>query len=139
MPAQGEPDPHFVAHGGRLCDRFPAGILPAWLTEDDLDVYAGEFERTGLTGALNRYRNVDRDWEDLASYRGAPVKQPSLFIGGTLDASTTWMSDAIDAFPTTLPGLAACRLLENCGHWIQQERPEEVSRLLTDWLNTLVS
>jgi pimeloyl-ACP methyl ester carboxylesterase len=139
MPAQGEPDPHFVAHGGRLCDRFPAGILPAWLTEDDLDVYAGEFERTGLTGALNRYRNVDRDWEDLASYRGAPVKQPSLFIGGTLDASTTWMSDAIDAFPTTLPGLAACHLLENCGHWIQQERPEEVSRLLTDWLNTLVS
>ena len=39
--------------------------MPAWLTDDDLDVYAGEFERTGFTGGLNRYRNVDRDWEDL--------------------------------------------------------------------------
>ncbi|MET8748060.1 alpha/beta hydrolase [Streptomyces sp. NPDC004728] len=137
MPAQGEPDPHFVGHGGQLRDRFPTGILPAWLTEDDLDVYAGEFERTGLTGALNRYRNVDRDWKDLARHRGAPIKQPSLFIGGALDASTTWMSDAIDAFPTTLPGLTASHLVEGCGHWIQQERPKETNRLLTGWLNTL--
>ncbi|MGV9405569.1 alpha/beta fold hydrolase [Streptomyces sp. NPDC003667] len=137
MPAQGEPDPHFVAPGGQLRDRFPAGILPAWLAEDDLDVYAGEFERTGLTGALNRYRNVDRDWEDLAPHRGAPIKQSSLFIGGALDASTTWMSDAIDAFPTTLPGLTASHLVEGCGHWIQQERPEEVNRVLIGWLNTL--
>ncbi|MEV7536870.1 alpha/beta fold hydrolase [Streptomyces hydrogenans] len=137
MPAQDEPDPHFVTHGGRLRDRFPAGILPDWLTEEDLDVYAGEFERTGLTGALNRYRNMDRDWEDLAPHRGAPIKQPALFIGGTLDASTTWMSDAIDAFPTTLPGLTASHLVEGCGHWIQQERPEEINRLLTGWLNSL--
>ncbi|MEU6841059.1 alpha/beta hydrolase [Streptomyces sp. NPDC046716] len=139
MPSPGEPDPHFVTRGdgGRLRDRFPAATLPAWLTEDDLDVYAGEFERTGLTGALNRYRCMDRDWEDLAPYRGAPIEQPSLFVGGALDASTTWMSDAIDAYPTTLPGLSASHLLENCGHWIQQERPTEVNRLLTDWLATL--
>ncbi|GCD35435.1 epoxide hydrolase [Streptomyces chrestomyceticus JCM 4735] len=138
MPAQGEPDPHFVARGGgRLRDRFPVGALPAWLTEDDLDVYAAEFERTGMTGALNRYRAMDRDWEDLAPHRGAPIEQPSLFIGGTLDASTTWMSDAIDAFPTTLPGLTASHLLDGCGHWVQQERPEEVNRLLTGWLTTL--
>ncbi|MGW0537415.1 alpha/beta fold hydrolase [Streptomyces sp. NPDC003032] len=135
MPAQGEPDPHFVARaGGRLRDRFPTGVLPAWLSEDDLDVYAGEFERTGITGALNRYRNMDRDWEDLAPHRGAPIEQSSLFIGGALDASTTWMSDAIDAYPTTLPGLSASHLLDACGHWIQQERPDEVNRLLTDWL-----
>ncbi|MEV0302375.1 alpha/beta fold hydrolase [Streptomyces prasinus] len=138
MPARDEPGPHFVARaGGRLRDRFPTGVLPAWLSKDDLDVYAGEFERTGITGALNRYRNMDRDWEELAPYRGAPIKQPSLFIGGTLDASTTWMSDAIDAHPTTLPGLSASHLLDGCGHWIQQERPDEVNRLLTGWLATL--
>ncbi|MFD8837751.1 alpha/beta fold hydrolase [Streptomyces griseofuscus] len=137
MPAQGEPDPHFVARGGRLRDRFPAGVLPSWLSEDDLDVYAGEFERAGVTGALNRYRNMDRDWEDLAPHRGAPIAQPSLFIGGALDASTTWMSDAIDAYPTTLPALSASHLLDGCGHWIQQECPDEVNRLLTDWLATL--
>ncbi|MBD0675144.1 epoxide hydrolase [Streptomyces sp. CBMA156] len=138
MPARSEPDPHFVARtGGRLRDRFPSGKLPAWLTEDDLDVYAAEFERTGMTGALNRYRNMDRDWEDLAPYAGAPIKQPSLFIGGALDASTTWMADAIDAYPTTLPGLASSNILDGCGHWIQQERPEEVNRLLTSWLASL--
>ncbi|WP_431987386.1 alpha/beta fold hydrolase [Streptomyces griseoflavus] len=137
MPAHGEPDPHFAARGGRLRDRFPAATLPAWLTEDDLDVYAGEFERTGITGALNRYRNMDRDWEDLAPHRGAPIEQPSLFIGGALDASTTWMSDAIDAYPVTLPGLSASHLLEGCGHWVQQEHPDKVNRLLTEWLTTL--
>ncbi|WP_445529481.1 alpha/beta fold hydrolase [Streptomyces cyslabdanicus] len=138
MPAQGEPDPHFVSRtGGRLRDRFPGGKLPTWLTEDDLDVYAGEFERTGMTGALNRYRTMDRDWEDLAQYRGAPIKQPSLFIGGALDASTTWMADAIDAYPATLPGLTSTHILDGCGHWIQQERPEEVNRLLTAWLASL--
>ncbi|GAA3014483.1 alpha/beta fold hydrolase [Kitasatospora sp. NPDC127116] len=140
MPAQGEPDPHFVTRtGGRLRDRFPGGKLPAWLTEDDLDVYAGEFERTGMTGALNRYRNMDRDWEDLAQYGGAPITQPSLFIGGALDASTTWMADAIDAYPATLPALASTHILDGCGHWIQQERPEEVNRLLTAWLASLQS
>ena len=138
MPDQSESDPHFVARaGGRMRDRFPTGVLPGWLSEGDLDVYAGEFERTGLTGALNRYRNMDRDWEDLAPRRGAAIKQPSLFIGGALDASTTWMSDAIDAYPTTLPGLSGAHLLDGCGHWVQQERPEEVNGLLTDWLATL--
>ncbi|MFF2009661.1 alpha/beta fold hydrolase [Streptomyces sp. NPDC058195] len=138
MPAQDEPDPHFVTRdGGRMRDRFPTGTLPAWLTEEDLDVYAGEFERTGMSGALNRYRSMDRDWEDLAPYRGAPVKQPSLFIGGALDASTTWMADAVDAYPATLPGLTSCHILDGCGHWVQQERPEEVNRLLTEWLASL--
>ena len=143
MPGADAPDVHFVAPGGRLRDRFPSssdasgGSLPGWLPEGDLDVYAGEFERTGLTGALNRYRNVDRDWEDLAELDGAPVTQPSLFVGGTLDASTTWMSDAIEAFPTTLPGLVSSHLLEGCGHWVQQERAEEVNGILAEWLDAV--
>ncbi|MEU3933763.1 alpha/beta hydrolase [Streptomyces sp. NPDC029044] len=132
-------DPHFVARGGRLRDRFPAGRLPGWMSEADLDVYAAEFERTGLTGALNRYRNMDRDWQDLADFAGAPVTQPSLFIGGGLDASTTWLADAIDAFPTTLPGLKASHILDGCGHFVQQERPADTNRLLTGWLAGLPS
>ncbi|MFE7609630.1 alpha/beta fold hydrolase [Streptomyces celluloflavus] len=137
MPAPGAPDPHFIGRGGQLRDRFPAGKLPAWLREDDLDVYAGEFERTGMRGALNRYRNMDRDWADLADFDGAPIPQPSLFIGGALDASTTWLADAIEAYPTTLPGLVSSHVLDGCGHWIQQERPDEVNRLLTGWLAAL--
>jgi pimeloyl-ACP methyl ester carboxylesterase len=137
MPAPGAPDPHFVSKGGTMRDRFPVGRRPAWLGESDLDVYAGEFERTGFTGALNRYRNMDRDWEDRAAVDGAPIAQPSVFSGGSLDASTTWLADAIKAYPVTLPGLVSCHLLEDCGHWIQQERPAEVNRILTDWLAAL--
>ncbi|GAB2714638.1 alpha/beta fold hydrolase [Kitasatospora kifunensis] len=128
------PDPHFVSRGGTLRDRFPVGALPGWLSEHDLDVYAGEFERTGLTGALNRYRNLDRDWADLADFDGAAISQPSLFLGGALDASTTWLADAIAAFPVTLPGLVSSHLLEGCGHWIQQERAALTGRLLVEWL-----
>ncbi|MCH6160039.1 alpha/beta fold hydrolase [Streptomyces marispadix] len=137
MPGPGAPDPHFTSPGGTLRERFPSGRLPAWLSEADLDVYAGEFERTGMSGALNRYRNMDRDWEDLADFDGAPVTQPSLFVGGALDASTNWMADAIEAYPTTLPGLVSSHLLDGCGHWIQQERPDEVNRILTGWLAAL--
>ncbi|MER7666874.1 alpha/beta hydrolase [Kitasatospora sp. NPDC096128] len=139
MPAPSAPDPHFVSRGGTLRDRFPVGRLPGWLGEEDLDVYAGEFERTGLSGALNRYRNMDRDWADLAAFDGAPITQPSLFVGGGHDASTTWLADAIGAFPTSLPGLVGSHVLDGCGHWIQQERPEEVNRILTDWLASLPS
>ncbi|MEU6799279.1 alpha/beta hydrolase [Nonomuraea wenchangensis] len=137
MAGPDAPDPHFVTReGGTLRERFPTGALPSWLTEEDLDLYAAEFERTGLTGALNRYRSMDRDWEDLAPYAGAPIKQPSLFIGGKRDASTMWLSDAIDAYPHTLPNLTGSHLLD-CGHWIQQERPDDVNRLLQEFLDNL--
>ncbi|WP_328708528.1 hypothetical protein [Microbispora hainanensis] len=49
----------------------------------------------------------------------------------------TWMAGAIDAFPATLPGLVSSHLLDGCGHWVQQERPAEVNRLLTEWLAAL--
>ncbi|SEL87630.1 alpha/beta fold hydrolase [Streptacidiphilus jiangxiensis] len=137
MPASDAPDPHFVSRGATLRDRFPTGRLPAWLGEPELDFYAGEFERTGLTGALNRYRNMDRDWEELADFAGAPITQPALFIGGSLDASTTWLADAIAAYPVTLPGLVSSHVLDGCGHWVQQERPAEVNRLLVSWLEGL--
>ncbi|WP_405392940.1 alpha/beta hydrolase [Streptomyces sp. NBC_01102] len=137
MPPPGEAGPFFVPAGGRMRDRFPEGPLPSWLTGKDLDVYSAEFARTGLTGGLNRYRNVDRDWEDLAAWDGARLTRPSLFIGGGLDSSTTWMADAIAAHPTTLPGLVSSHILEGCGHWIQQERATEVNTLLTEWLRTV--
>jgi pimeloyl-ACP methyl ester carboxylesterase len=125
-----------IPPGGAMRDRFPAGDpLPAWLTEADLDVYAGEFARTGFTGALNRYRNVDRDWEDLAAFDGATIRQPAIFIGGALDTSAAWLSDAIEHQATWLPGLAGSHLLEGCGHWVQQERPDEVNDLILDWLH----
>ena len=99
-------------------------------------MYAGEFERTGLSGALNRYRNVDRDWEDLAAWDGAVIAQPSIFIAGERDASTTWMDAAVAAHAHTLPGLVSSHILPGRGHWIQQEAAGEVNALLIDWLQS---
>lgn len=141
MPAPEERHPLFVRRGGgTIRERLPLDRRPAWLSDDELDYYAGEFERTGFSGALGRYRNMDRDWEDLAEYRGAALTQPSLFLGGALDSSTTWLAKAIEAHTHTLPGLhASSRLLDGCGHWIQQERPEEVNETLVQWLSDLPS
>lgn len=127
----------FIPPGGRLVDGFSTADLPAWLSPADLAVYVADFERTGLTGGLNRYRNVDRDWMDLADYDGAAITQPSLFIGGMRDPVTILNKGRIDAFPTTLPGLRGAHLLDRCGHWIQQERADEVNSLLLEWLGTL--
>ncbi|MET8825695.1 alpha/beta hydrolase [Streptomyces sp. NPDC004610] len=138
MPAPDAPSPYFVAPGGTLRDRFPSsGPRPAWLGDAELDVFAAEFERTGLTGALNRYRNMDRDWADLTAHAGAPITQPSLFIGGALDASLTWLAPAIEAYPHTLPALAGSHILDGAGHFVQQERPDEVNGLLVRWLAEL--
>lgn len=126
--------------GGRMRDRmhFP-DAMPTWLREEDLDVYAGEFERNGFRGGLNRYRNVQRDWEDLAAFRGRSIDVPSLFVGGDRDGPTIWGTAAIEAFDVTLPKLHRSIILEGCGHWTQQERPAEVDEALLDFLESVTA
>jgi pimeloyl-ACP methyl ester carboxylesterase len=127
-----------VPKGGRLRDRFVLpDALPAWLTERDLDFYTSEFEGKGFRGALNRYRNVDRDWVDLQPWGRQPITVPSLFIGGERDGPTLWGQRAISRFSQTLPGLRGSHILPGCGHWVQQERASEVNELLIDWLKGL--
>ena len=124
--------------GGLLKDRFSyPDTMPSWMSEADLDVYATEFEYSGITGGLNRYRNVDRDWEDLAAFAGRPITQPSLFIGGDRDGPTIWGGAAISRFGETLPGLRGSHILKGCGHWTQQERADDVNRILVEWLQSL--
>src|SRR5215510_426858 len=68
--------------GGFLQGPGAPAILPAWITESDVDFYAAEFRRTGFTGALNWYRNFDRNWELQGSLQGAPVTVPALYVAG---------------------------------------------------------
>lgn len=129
-----------VPHGAKMSDRFSyPEQMPVWMSEDDLDVYVGEFERSGFTGGLNRYRNVDRDWEDLSTFSGRAIEVPSMFIGGDRDGPTIWGMPSIERFPTTLPKLYKSVILPGCGHWTQQERPAEVNELLVEFLATLGS
>jgi pimeloyl-ACP methyl ester carboxylesterase len=134
----GGPTMATIPRGARMRDRFTIPEkLPAWLPEDDLDFYVAEFERTGFSGGLNRYRNVDRDWEDFAAFAARPITVPSLFIGGDRDGPTIWGAQAIARFPQTLPGLRGSHVLNGCGHWIQQERSRETNDLLVGFLRGL--
>jgi pimeloyl-ACP methyl ester carboxylesterase len=127
-----------VQRGRMLRDRFVYPDAPLdWLSDDDLDFYVGEFERSGFRGPLNRYRNVDRDWLDLQVWRNQPITVPSLFIGGEKDGPTMWGGGAIARFPETLPDLRGSHILPGCGHWVQQERAAEVNELLVSWLRSL--
>ncbi len=127
-----------VAPGGQLRDRLtvPTHFGP-WMTEDDFDVYLGEFRRTGLTGGLNRYRNADRDWVDLAAWHLAPITQPALFVGGERDGPTRWGTAAIDRFPVTLPNLYRSVVVPRAGHWVQQEAADAVNEELLGFLSAL--
>ena len=127
----------FVSLDGELKDRFkfPEEPLP-WFTQDDLDFYTKQFEKSGFTGPLNRYRCVDLDWEDLRMQHEAPLIQPSLFIGGEKDGPTIWGAGSISRFPDTLPNLKDSVILPNVGHWIQQEDPDSTNLLLLDFFQT---
>jgi pimeloyl-ACP methyl ester carboxylesterase len=107
--------------------------LPGWLSEQDVDVYSQAFQRSGFHGALNRYRNLDRDASELA---GLPttVSQPVLFVGGELDTAVRFGS--LDAMRESAPNLTRLVILPDCGHWTQQERAEEVNRELLPFLKS---
>jgi pimeloyl-ACP methyl ester carboxylesterase len=118
--------------GSRLLDPIPEpGQLPGWLAAGDLGYYTAEFGRTGFTGALNRYRNLDRDWADPARLGAAPITQPALFIGGARDTATRFVPHepmelaVADLHSVVIPG---------CGHWTQQEQPGVVNHELITFL-----
>jgi len=113
--------------------------LPAWMSTEDVAYYAGEFRRSGFRGPLNWYRNMARTTELMAAWRGAVIHQPSMFIAGARDAVLNFPASKaqIERFPTTLPGLRGCHILEGAGHWIQRERAAEVNALLLEFLKSL--
>jgi pimeloyl-ACP methyl ester carboxylesterase len=138
-----------LAEKGKGFGRLPTGSLlgntvdpaelPRWLSEADLDYYTAEFSRAGFRGGLNWYRNLRRNWELGGSWRGQPVRVPSLFIAGSKDGVLRFPAaqSQLDAFPKTLPGLRGSHILDGAGHWVQQERPDEVNRLLIAFLKGL--
>lgn len=110
--------------------------MPAWLSEADLDYYTAEFEASGLRGPLNRYRNHERDFAWLQPFAGRRIEQPALFVGGTKDPATTLfgaLADPVAAMRAHAPQVEG-HLLDGCGHWTQQERPDAVNGLLIPWL-----
>jgi pimeloyl-ACP methyl ester carboxylesterase/ketosteroid isomerase-like protein len=121
--------------GASLLDDIPEPSLPmSWLTAADVHYYATEFGRTGFTGALNRYRNLDRDWEELGASNGAIIEQPALFVGGSRDGAVLF--GALEQMRTALPNLRGIEILPGSGHWVQQEKARQVNEMITGFLTT---
>ncbi|WP_141772951.1 alpha/beta fold hydrolase [Mycobacterium malmoense] len=117
-------------------DRLPEPDgLPDWLSQDELDYYINEFSRTGFTGGLNWYRNFDRNWETTAELAGAKIPVPSLFIAGTSDPVLAFTR--ADRASEVIAGPYRQVMIEGAGHWLQQERPDEVNAALLEFLNGL--
>lgn len=139
-------DPHtpnpfgMVARGGGLLDALPdPHPLPAWLSPDDLSVFADSFARSGFRGGLNYYRNLDRNWEVQRAFEGVTVNVPALFLIGERDTGRAipGMDDIIAAMPLLAPGLRGSKVIPGAGHWLQQEAPEAVTEALLEFLKTL--
>jgi len=129
-----------VPRDGGWLSRMPEpASLPEWLTEADLAFYAGEFERTGFSGGLNWYRNIDRNWELLAPWARAQVQVPALYVAGERDLVLAFpgAKEMVENLKTFVPQLRRTIILPGCGHWTQQERPREVNTAMIEFLGIL--
>lgn len=115
---------------GRFRDGPPPDPAALIVGEEDLAVYADAYRRSGFTGGVNLYRNVDRNWEIMRDVDPV-IRAPSLWIGGALDPFLPPAgADGMEAF---VPDLEKA-VIEGCGHWVTWEKPDAFNRLLIAWL-----
>ncbi len=110
--------------------RDPHASGDALLSDDELDYYADAFARSGLGGPINWYRNWTHNWEQLQGV-SQQVNIPTLFIGAVNDVLID--PQYIEGMKALVNDLAV-HMLDDCGHWTQQEKPDEVNRLMIEWL-----
>ena len=102
------------------------------MSEEDLEVYVEAFSRTGFTGGLNWYRNIDRNWELTEPFAQRRVQQPAMFLTGERDRVRSFMpAEAMEGWVTDL---RANIVVPEAGHWVQQQAPEIVNAALLDFL-----
>jgi pimeloyl-ACP methyl ester carboxylesterase len=108
------------------------------LSDADLDVFVASFSHHGtFAGGINWYRNIDRNQELLAAFAGRQVEQPALFIGAEFDSIFGQTPEAVLATRAAVPNLRQPVWIAGSGHWIQQERPDEVNEALLGFLRSL--
>ncbi len=101
------------------------------LDDASLQVYVDAFTRTGFTGGINWYRNMDHNWETTPQLDGARITVPSLMVVAEWDAALRpELAEPMKGLVDDLEMVTIPR----CGHWTQQEHPEALNRILVDWL-----
>ena len=113
----------------KMMAREQAGGEPL-LTDEERDYFTNAFTHSGFTGPINWYRNWSRNWSSTADVKQT-VDVPTLFIGAENDVIVS--PAQIKAMKPHVPDLEI-QMIENCGHWTQQEKPAEVNALILGWL-----
>ncbi len=110
-----------------------------WLPDDELAVYAAEFARTGLQGGLQWYRCATEGVNaDLQLFAGRTIDVPACFIAGRSDWGARQSPGALEAMQASAcTQLRGCHWVEGAGHWVQQEQPDDVVRVLLAFLGRL--
>ncbi|QCD80000.1 non-specific protein-tyrosine kinase [Vigna unguiculata] len=112
--------------------------LPSWLSEEECDYYVSKYQKTGFTGGLNYYRNLDLNWELTAPWGGAKVKVPVKFIVGDLDLTynSPGAKDYIHkgGLKRDVRLLEDVVVIEGAGHFLHQERPDEITKHIYDFI-----
>jgi pimeloyl-ACP methyl ester carboxylesterase len=108
-----------------------------WLTDEELVVYSQEYMRTGFQGGLQGYRVrwIPKYTPELQLFAGRTIDVPSLFIGGKSDWGVYQVPGALERMQkTACTRLLGTHLVQGAGHWVQQEQPDEVNKLLIAFL-----
>lgn len=132
-------NPMVPRQGGWHSSRPLPSSLPNWITEADIDFYVAEFQRSGFRGGLNWYRNLDRNWELMAPWSGARVTVPAFYMAGEQDLVVKFpgAEQLIANLGQFVPKLQKTIMLPDCGHWTQQEKPNEVNSAIIAFLKGL--
>lgn len=133
--------PDHKKHGEQMLVDMPEPPDTAlqWMSQEDWNYYISEFEASGLRGPLNRYRTQHDDYKFMASQPSDIIQQPCFFIGGDRDGAMKMIPgrDLVEVMKKYTPNLYKAEILSGCGHWTQQEKPDDVNKLLVEWLATL--
>jgi pimeloyl-ACP methyl ester carboxylesterase len=108
-----------------------------WLPDAELAVYSGESSRNGFQGGLQWYRcgTSGAFIPEMQTWSGRTIDVPSCFIAGKQDWGTHQRPGMFETMQgTACTRMIGCHLIEGAGHWVQQEQPTEVSRLLLQFL-----
>jgi pimeloyl-ACP methyl ester carboxylesterase len=127
----------FGPPGRPLLERHEPRPLPNWIDAETFAAFIAAFEQGGFRRPLNWYRNIDRNFDLMASFQGLHVTQPALFLTGEKDPVRSFAGAAERGLADNLPNLRGAHVIAGAGHWVQQEKPDEVNAALIAFLRAV--
>ncbi|OIV95091.1 hypothetical protein TanjilG_21481 [Lupinus angustifolius] len=133
-----KPGPPILPKEGIRSTPNVPNTLPSWLTKEDITYYASKFNKSGFTGGLNYYRNINLNWELTGAWSGAQIKVPVKFITGDLDVVYTSLGtkEYIEggAFKKDVPFLEEVVIQQGVAHFNNQEAAEDVNNHIYEFI-----